>query len=190
MGRIYRTGQKRATTIYRLFSTGTLEEIIYQRQLQKGVLASVTVDGRQGQKASFSPEELKECMTLKGNTKSDTKDKMGNSWPESDESTLANNLEAGEPTVQLLESGVLTFVHVVNEELALRTTEELQKAIQEDSVPSDSEGSYSSYTSEEEFAVAPVSKRAKKSVPQPVDYGDDASTTEIADSGDEEEFEF
>jgi DNA repair and recombination RAD54-like protein len=113
MGRIYRTGQKRRTTIFRLFSTGTLEEIIYQRQLQKGALASSTVDGREETTASFTPEELKECMTLKLNTVSDTKDKIGASWPDREES-LSLLIESGEAQLETLRSEALSFIHIVD----------------------------------------------------------------------------
>ena len=35
MARIWRDGQQKACTIYRLLTTGTIDEKIFQRQLQK-----------------------------------------------------------------------------------------------------------------------------------------------------------
>ena len=75
MARVYRQGQKKPCFIFRLFTTGTVEEIIYQRQfeLQKGNLAKLANDGG-GKKggnanASFSKEELRECFLLKEDIK-------------------------------------------------------------------------------------------------------------------------
>lgn len=134
-GRIYRTGQTRATTIYRLFSTGTLEEIIYQRQLQKGTLASVTVDGREDEIAKFSSDELKEAMTYKSNTQSDTKDKMGAAWGDFDGSIVSG---------ELAESDLVTFAHLVDEEVAQKRSDKAQQSL-------DQGDNYASDTSEEEF---------------------------------------
>jgi len=43
MVRIYRTDQTKSCFIYRLFTSGTVEEVVYQRQIQKGNLANLTV---------------------------------------------------------------------------------------------------------------------------------------------------
>ena len=82
MGRIYRTGQKLPCFIYRLFLAGTVEEVILQRQLQKGNLA---LDGakkgkKRGTASEFSKEELKDCFTLKENAVCETNDKFGGNW--------------------------------------------------------------------------------------------------------------
>lgn len=82
MGRIYRQGQKNPTVIYRLFTSGTIEEIIYQRQLHKGSLAKNAVDGEHGVSSIFSAEELRDCLELKEGCVCDTKAKIGNAWPE------------------------------------------------------------------------------------------------------------
>jgi SNF2 family DNA or RNA helicase len=39
MARVWRDGQRKNVTIYRLFSTGSIEEKILQRQMTKGQLA-------------------------------------------------------------------------------------------------------------------------------------------------------
>ena len=89
MGRVYRQGQTKPCTIYRLFSAGTVEEVIYQRQCQKGGLATLTVDATINGKApssknnaKFSKEEIRECFTLKMDCSCDTKEKIGSRWPD------------------------------------------------------------------------------------------------------------
>lgn len=111
MARVYRQGQTKPCFIYRYFTSGTVEEgtcttanncnslavfvlntfafskstVVYQRQQQKGYLATVTVDGASCTKQSsgFTKEELRDCFTLKENCDCDTKFKIGSSkWPE------------------------------------------------------------------------------------------------------------
>lgn len=178
-GRIYRTGQKRKTTIYRLFSTGTLEEVIYQRQLQKGALASVTVDGREEGTAKFSSEELKECMTLR-NTQCDTKDKMGESWGDFDGSIVSGDSSVDDVVAQLAESGLLTFAHVVDEETAPKRSGEESQA-----TPGRGDH-YESDTSEEEFdyeAESPFDKTMHKKR-----VSNNAVVNDTSDSDEEAEF--
>jgi hypothetical protein len=62
--------------------------VIYQRQLQKSNLASFTADMRasvgkrkRNESNRFTPEELRDCFTLKKNCISDTRDKIGLKWP-------------------------------------------------------------------------------------------------------------
>ena len=43
--RAYRIGQARDVTVYRLISTGTVEELIYDRQLYKQQHAAMAVSG-------------------------------------------------------------------------------------------------------------------------------------------------
>lgn len=77
MARVYRQGQKKECFIYRLMLTGTVEEVIYQRQVQKGLLDS---KNRKSNNSGFTDDELKDCFTLKENCDCDTKRKMGNKW--------------------------------------------------------------------------------------------------------------
>lgn len=58
MARVWRDGQKRTGMIYRLISTDTIEEQIYQRQLLKNDLSLTVVDNLDISK-SFSADELK-----------------------------------------------------------------------------------------------------------------------------------
>ncbi len=72
MARIWRDGQKRKVHIYRLLTTGTIEEKIYQRQVAKQGL-SVAVDDNEQKgtgRSEFSAAELKvqmvqQCPLLK-----------------------------------------------------------------------------------------------------------------------------
>lgn len=128
MGRIYRQGQTKPCTIYRLFTAGTVEEVIYQRQHAKGRLATLTVDAgtkdgkrksKGGNAASFTKEEIADCFTLKENCACDTKQKVGKRWPSYDDG--AEGLRASGCTdIPLLSvaksmSDILCFVHIAND---------------------------------------------------------------------------
>lgn len=61
MGRIWREGQLKTVHIYRLFCNGTVEENVYQRQLNKCNLSDKIID--ETEKASkFDTEELKNLL--------------------------------------------------------------------------------------------------------------------------------
>ncbi|NXS02809.1 RAD54 protein, partial [Oxylabes madagascariensis] len=75
MARVWRDGQKKMCYIYRLLSTGTIEEKIFQRQTHKKALSSCVVDEEQDVERHFSLGELKELFTLNETTTSDTHDK-------------------------------------------------------------------------------------------------------------------
>lgn len=65
MGRIHRPGQKKQCIIYRLFTSGTIEEVILQRQVHKDQLASSTVDKvSQPENSSLTSQEIGECLRL------------------------------------------------------------------------------------------------------------------------------
>lgn len=74
MGRVWRDGQKKRVYIYRLLSTGTIEEKVYQRQVSKQGLSANVVDMQTDSKQHFTLEELKSLFTFKANTLSDTHD--------------------------------------------------------------------------------------------------------------------
>lgn len=76
MARVWRDGQKKTCYIYRLLSTGTIEEKILQRQTHKKALSSCVVDEEQDVERHFSIGELKELFTLNEATTSDTHDKF------------------------------------------------------------------------------------------------------------------
>jgi DNA repair and recombination protein RAD54 and RAD54-like protein len=121
MGRIYRQGQTKPCVIYRLLTTGTVEEVIYQRQLQKSGLVHQTVDAsanigkRNWNKAkNVTKEELVDCFTLNESSACCTKERFGIHWPDYDISRLS---QLGCTDVSLLTVApcagkVLSFVHV------------------------------------------------------------------------------
>ncbi|XP_015277433.1 PREDICTED: DNA repair and recombination protein RAD54-like [Gekko japonicus] len=76
MARVWRDGQKKTCYIYRLLSTGTIEEKIFQRQTHKKALSSCVVDEEQDVERHFSLGELKELFILNETTRSDTHDKI------------------------------------------------------------------------------------------------------------------
>ncbi|XP_054548080.1 DNA repair and recombination protein RAD54B isoform X2 [Talpa occidentalis] len=65
MSRVWRDGQKHPVHIYRLLTTGTIEEKIYQRQISKQGLSGAVVDlAKTSEHIQFSVEELKNLFTL------------------------------------------------------------------------------------------------------------------------------
>ncbi|EFX87055.1 RAD54B meiotic recombination protein, partial [Daphnia pulex] len=74
MARIWREGQKRTVQIYRLLTTGTIEEKIFQRQILKQGLSGAIVDARDSTQGHFTREELKDLFTLREDTDCDTHD--------------------------------------------------------------------------------------------------------------------
>jgi len=76
MARVWRDGQKKQCFIYRLLSTGTLEEKIFQRQAHKKALSSCVVDNEEDVERHFSINELRDLFNLNETTKSDTHEKF------------------------------------------------------------------------------------------------------------------
>lgn len=76
MARIWREGQKRNVYIYRLLTTGTIEEKIYQRQISKASLSESVVDLNHLGSLKLSTVELKDLFTLASDTISLTHDLM------------------------------------------------------------------------------------------------------------------
>jgi len=76
MARVWRDGQKKPVFIYRLLTTGSIEEKIFQRQTHKKGLSSAVVDCEQNVERHFSLSELRELFKLKKDTISDTHDKL------------------------------------------------------------------------------------------------------------------
>lgn len=78
--RVWRDGQKKRVYVYRMLTTGTIEEKVFQRQVSKEGLQSV-VSGRGSNAANgqavanfLSAEELRELFSLREDTPSDTFD--------------------------------------------------------------------------------------------------------------------
>ncbi|XP_043482595.1 DNA repair and recombination protein RAD54B-like [Leptopilina heterotoma] len=76
MARIWRDGQKKSVYIYRLLTTGTIEEKIYQRQISKTSLSEAVVDANHLASLKLSTSELKDLFTLTTDTCSLTHDLM------------------------------------------------------------------------------------------------------------------
>ncbi|CAF2439236.1 unnamed protein product [Rotaria sp. Silwood2] len=76
MARVWRDGQKKQCYIYRLISTGTLEEKIFQRQAHKKALSSCVVDQEEDVERHFTADELRDLFRINESTRSDTHDKF------------------------------------------------------------------------------------------------------------------
>jgi len=72
MARVWRDGQKRPCHVYRLVTTGTIEEKILQRQDTKRGL-----DSQQVVPSHFSSEELKDLFSFREDTDCDTHEMLG-----------------------------------------------------------------------------------------------------------------
>ncbi|KAG5477728.1 hypothetical protein LSCM1_05025 [Leishmania martiniquensis] len=90
MGRVWRDGQKKRVFIYRLLSTGTIEEKIYQRQVSKQGLSANVVDMQEDSKQHFTLEELKSLFKYKADTLCETHDLLGCTTCEAAESLAAS----------------------------------------------------------------------------------------------------
>lgn len=83
MARIHRDGQQKSVFIYRLLTTGCIDEKIYQRQITKQGLADTFMESTEqldgsmsstAQPDSFQQSELRDLFTLQMQTKSNTHD--------------------------------------------------------------------------------------------------------------------
>ena len=75
MARIHRDGQKRPVFIYRLITSGCIDEKIFQRQLMKSNLSDKFLDNKHSSKDKvFSMEDLKDLFTVNRDTQCNTHD--------------------------------------------------------------------------------------------------------------------
>lgn len=134
-----------------------MSTVIFQRQTQKGNLALLANDGGHPSKgrsqkcASFTPEELRDCFTLKQGCKCDTKNKLGKKWNDySGVSSLHAQGCTDQPLLAVCEDLVdtLSFVRVVDDESA---TENVGPSACDDSSSAVLEGDFESSSEEEEF---------------------------------------
>ncbi|XP_061175065.1 DNA repair and recombination protein RAD54B-like [Saccostrea echinata] len=107
MARVWRDGQKRQIYIYRLLTTGTIEEKIYQRQISKQGLSGAVMDLKNKREAQFSLQELKDLFSLNENTLSDTHDLLKcecggqkETTPETDPAQSSRSCQLGIPPIQ------------------------------------------------------------------------------------------
>ncbi|XP_041045854.1 DNA repair and recombination protein RAD54B isoform X1 [Carcharodon carcharias] len=98
MARVWRDGQRKPVHIYRLLTTGTIEEKIYQRQVSKQSLSGTVVDlKKKNEHASFSLEELRNLFKLDEDSNCLTHDLL-----------CCNCLGNGEPSANLATEKPLT----------------------------------------------------------------------------------
>ncbi|KAL6487267.1 hypothetical protein MHYP_G00038930 [Metynnis hypsauchen] len=76
VGRAYRIGQTKDVKTYRLITCGTLEEMIYRRQLFKGSLTRHVVGDEKDPFRRFTQEELKAILTLQESQFSSTQQQL------------------------------------------------------------------------------------------------------------------
>ena len=74
MARVWRDGQKKQVYIYRLLSTGTIEEKIFQRQVTKQGLSNTIVDEKTTVRSLFGLDDLKNLFSYNTVTKAETHD--------------------------------------------------------------------------------------------------------------------
>jgi len=76
MARVWRDGQRRRTYVYRLLAAGSIEEKIFQRQVNKQGLTGAVVDARtgDGQMPAFDAEQLRRLFCLNERTLCETHD--------------------------------------------------------------------------------------------------------------------
>lgn len=75
MARIHRDGQKRPVFIYRLITTGCIDEKIFQRQLMKNNLSDKFLDNKSNSKDNvFDMTDLKDLFSVQEGTKCNTHD--------------------------------------------------------------------------------------------------------------------
>lgn len=74
LARVWRDGQKKDCFVYRMISTGTIEEKIIQRQLMKQSLSSCVVDEKEDVERLFSSDNLRQLFEFRPDTICDTHD--------------------------------------------------------------------------------------------------------------------
>lgn len=78
MSRIHRDGQRKPCYIYRIFTTGCIDEKIFQRQLMKNKLSSKFLDNDASSKSDvFDYNDLRNLFEIDVGTKSNTHDLLG-----------------------------------------------------------------------------------------------------------------
>ena len=74
MARVWRSGQQKVCHLYRVLSTGTIEEKVYQRQITKMALSKSVVEGDTDSVPQFTTSELRDIFKYKPETLCDTHD--------------------------------------------------------------------------------------------------------------------
>eukprot|EP00922_Rhytidocystis_sp_ex-Travisia-forbesii_P028155 GHVS01041328.1.p1 GENE.GHVS01041328.1~~GHVS01041328.1.p1 ORF type:complete len:927 (-),score=152.05 GHVS01041328.1:240-3020(-) len=110
LARIWREGQRKICYIYRLFSTGTIEEKIYQRQICKDGLSTMLVsEGENQLKDSLSSDLVKNLFGIHKDTDCDTHELLRcRRCPREGTSRVAEQLSDG----QFDENDLLSWLHL------------------------------------------------------------------------------
>ncbi|XP_031557319.1 DNA repair and recombination protein RAD54B-like [Actinia tenebrosa] len=108
MARVWRDGQKKKVYIYRLLTTGTIEEKIYQRQTTKQSLSGAVADAKKESKVEFSLEEIRDLFCLHENTPCSTHDLLQCRCTEeqTDDEQAISNQSAAVPITRACQLGV------------------------------------------------------------------------------------
>ena len=86
MARVWRFGQPKPVFVYRLLTTGTIEERIFQKQIRKGELESLIMDDVGDANRHFDQGDLKDIFIFSENTSCDTYDLLAPTLGKPDES--------------------------------------------------------------------------------------------------------
>ena len=86
MARVWRDGQTKPVFVYRLLTSGTIEERVFQRQIMKTETSKGVLGSEEGvEDVKFSRQDLKHLFELRQDTPCDTFDLLGDSrheqWP-------------------------------------------------------------------------------------------------------------
>uniref|UniRef100_UPI003590237B DNA repair and recombination protein RAD54B isoform X2 n=1 Tax=Myxine glutinosa TaxID=7769 RepID=UPI003590237B len=126
MARVWRDGQSKTVHIYRLLTTGTIEEKMYQRQVTKQALSGSVVDvGGETEHTRFSADELRHLFLLDTSTDCATHTMLacpcsGDGHPaakDTDQQSaqacqVRRGLHKKKPVVELSMSELLSWQHV------------------------------------------------------------------------------
>ncbi|BGO94509.1 hypothetical protein NBRC10512_000312 [Rhodotorula toruloides] len=77
MARIHREGQKRTCVIYRFLTVGTIDEVIYQRQITKQDVSEAVMDAETKGRNTFTTAELRNLFTLHDDVACQTHELLG-----------------------------------------------------------------------------------------------------------------
>ncbi|ETO26541.1 SNF2 family domain-containing protein [Reticulomyxa filosa] len=130
MARVWRSGQKKPTYIYRLLSTGTIEEKMFQRQTFKADMAEQIIAAQANDVTAFVVKELKAIFSYNNKTLCDTIDKMKGSaglvgW---DRHPTTSNV--GDVFLTQCSRGIVTYLlkRIVNDEKDKKVEENTEQS--------------------------------------------------------------
>ena len=117
MARIWRDGQQKTCHIYRLLTTGLIDEKMFQRQLYKdnvvGFVGHTKAPASKSKPGSFSRDELKKLFQVNEGTACDTRDMLAASdeqaataWVDQAPTTTDG------PLLAAINAGIVSFVHI------------------------------------------------------------------------------